>query len=291
MIDSILKQYKTLIDNRIDTLYPESREKFAKVIDASRYSLLLGGKRIRPILMLEFCRLCGGEIDDALDFAVALEFIHTYSLIHDDLPCMDNDDMRRGHPSCHVAYGEDIALLAGDALLTEAFSIAAKANVPSDRCVKAISVLAENSGVNGMLGGQVIDLSFVGNSPDEADLTEMYSKKTGCLLVSAAKIGCILAGANEEEIKNAASYAENVGLAFQVIDDILDAVGEEEVLGKRIGSDQKNAKTTFITIHGVEKSREIAKKLTDKALDALDYFKGDTQNLKAITEFLLKRNY
>ena len=291
MIDAIFTEYKNLIENRINELYPESCEKYAKVVEASRYSLLLGGKRIRPILMLEFCKLCSGKVADTLDFAVALEFIHTYSLIHDDLPCMDDDNMRRGKPSCHIAFGEDTALLAGDALLTEAFNIAAKANVPAERCVKAISVLAENAGVGGMIGGQVMDLAFEKESPNAHSLKEMYLKKTSCLLVSAAVIGCIIAGAEPEKIIAAEEYAKNLGLAFQIIDDILDAVGNQEILGKPIGSDQKNQKTTFVTIYGVEKAREIAAEHTNKAKSALDKFNGDTENLKIITDFLLNRSY
>ena len=291
MINTLLNDYRNLIDNRIDELYPETDIEYSSVIKAMRYSLLLGGKRIRPILMLEFCKLCGGKLEDALDFAVALEFIHTYSLIHDDLPCMDNDDMRRGKPSCHIAFGEDIALLAGDALLNEAFCVASNAKVGPDRAVKAISVLAENAGVNGMLGGQVIDLSFVKNKPKEKELSQMYLKKTGALLVSAAKIGCILAGADENDINNAEIFANKLGLAFQVIDDILDYIGDQELLGKPIGSDDKNGKTTYVTLFGLEKAKLIAEDLSNEALDILKKFNGDTTNLELITNFLLNRNY
>lgn len=290
MINKLLNDYRKIIDNRIDELLPKSEEN-NEVIKAMRYSLLLGGKRIRPILMLEFCKLCGGKVEDTLDFAVALEFIHTYSLIHDDLPCMDNDNMRRGKPSCHIAFGEDIALLAGDALLNEAFTVASKSNVPTERAIKAISVLAENAGVKGMLGGQVLDLSFLKNTPNEKSLTEMYLKKTGALLVSAAKIGCILAGANEKDTNNAVLFSEKLGLAFQVIDDILDFEGEEEILGKPIGSDDKNGKTTFVTIHGLENSKKIAEDLTNQALNILENFDGDCGNLKMLTNFLLNRKY
>lgn len=291
MISALLNDYKLIIENRIDELYPETSAENLSVIKAMRYSLLLGGKRIRPILLIEFCKLCGGKLEDALDFAVALEFIHTYSLIHDDLPCMDNDDMRRGKPSCHIAFGEDMALLAGDALLNEAFCVASNANVSCEKAVKAIGVLAYNAGINGMLSGQVLDLSFVKNPPLEKELREMYLKKTGALLVSAAKIGCILAGADENDIKNATIYAEKLGLAFQVIDDILDYIGDEEVLGKPIGSDDKNGKTTYVTLFGLEKAKKIAEDLSNEALQILKEFKGDTTNLELLTNFLLNRNY
>lgn len=291
MIDSLLKNRKVLIENRIEQLLPSSCEKYGKVIDASRYSLILGGKRIRPILMIEFCQLFGGDINSVLDFAIALEMIHTYSLIHDDLPCMDNDDLRRGKPSCHKAFGEDTALLAGDGLLTEAFSIAAKADIPPERSVKAIKTLAEMSGFYGMLGGQAIDLSLVGKITDIETLSEMYSKKTGCLLRAAAVIGCIVAGAGDNDIQKADNFAQKVGLAFQIIDDILDTVADQNLLGKPIGSDEKNDKTTFVSILGVEKSREIAANLTKEALEILDGFCGDTTNIKALTEYLLQRNY
>ena len=250
-----------------------------------------GGKRIRPVIMMEFCRLCGGNPRDALDFAVALEMIHTYSLIHDDLPCMDNDDMRRGKPSCHKAFGEDIALLAGDTLLTEAFFICANAPVSSDKVLKAVSFLSSNAGVHGMIGGQVLDLSFEENKPDAMDLQDMYMRKTAALLIAAASIGCIAAGKDDEEtLKSAAKYGYNLGLAFQIIDDILDVTANEKVLGKPIGSDDKNNKTTFVSLYGLDKAFAIAAELSNMALDALDEIGGDTEALYEITNYLLDRN-
>ena len=291
MIDSLFNDYKALIEKRIDELIPQTDQKYAKVIDASRYSLMLGGKRIRPIIMIEFCRLFGGDVKDVLDFAIALEMIHTYSLIHDDLPCMDNDDIRRGKPSCHKAFGEDTALLAGDGLLTEAFSIASNTKISPERTIKAINVLSKMSGFYGMLGGQAIDLSLVGIKPDIETLRDMYLKKTGCLLRSAAVIGAIIAGADDTDIEKADQYAINTGLAFQIIDDILDTVGDQNLLGKPVGSDQKNQKTTFVTLLGIEKCRSEAEKLTNQSLEILDSFAGDTTNIKAITKYLLNRNY
>lgn len=291
MINEILNSSKQMVENRIEELFPKTDTGYLAVAEAARYSLLSGGKRIRPAIMMEFCRLCGGKPEDALDFAVALEMIHTYSLIHDDLPCMDDDDMRRGRPSCHKAFGEDIALLAGDTLLTEAFFIAANANTSPEIALKAVSFLSSNAGLHGMIGGQVLDLSFEENTPDATALTDMYMRKTAALLIAAASIGCISAGADSEKnLKSAAKYGYNLGLAFQIIDDILDVTADEKKLGKPVGSDDKNNKTTFVSIYGVEKAFAIAAQLTNSALDALDEFEGNTERLYAITDYLLERN-
>ena len=291
MINELFGFYKPIIENRIDELLPETDSPYNEVVKASRYSLKLGGKRIRPIIMMEFCRLFGGDYKNALDFAIALEMIHTYSLIHDDLPCMDNDDFRRGKPSCHKAFSEDMALLAGDALLTEAFSVAANADVDDNVKVKAVLTLSQMAGFSGMLGGQVIDLSFVKNPPDLEALCDMYARKTGCLLRAAAIIGATVGGANEVEVNNADLFAQKVGLAFQIIDDILDVVADPELLGKPVGSDDKNQKTTFVSLLGLEGAKIEAKKLTDEALLILDGFNGNTENMKAITKYLLDRNF
>lgn len=259
---------------------------------AMKYSLLSGGKRIRPILLLEFYALCGGKGDNALNFAAALEMIHTYSLIHDDLPCMDNDDMRRGRPSCHKAFGEDTALLAGDALLTLAFKTAAETDgIPSDRVMKAIAVLAENAGISGMVGGQVEDLAFEKSGATIEQLRGMYLKKTSCLLSAGAVCGSILAGADEEELKYAAEYAEKLGLAFQIIDDILDCTSDEKTLGKPIGSDAKNGKTTYVTLLGIDGAKAEAERLSNEALTALCKIKGDNAALRELTANLLDRKF
>ena len=291
MINELFGFYKPIIENRIDELLPETDSPYNEVVKASRYSLKLGGKRIRPIIMMEFCRLFSGEYKNALDFAIALEMIHTYSLIHDDFACMDNDDFRRGKPSCHKAFSEDMALLAGDALLTEAFSVAANADVDDSVKVKAVLTLSQMAGFSGMLGGQVIDLSFVKNTPDLEALCDMYARKTGCLLRAAAIIGATVGGANEVDVNNADLFAQKVGLAFQIIDDILDVVADPELLGKPVGSDDKNQKTTFVSLLGLEGAKKEAKKLTDEALLILDGFNGNTENMKAITKYLLDRNF
>ena len=292
MITNLLNDYKVIFEQEIDRLYPTVNTNwYSEVVEASRYSLLLGGKRIRPILMLEFCKLFGGNTNDAINFAIALEMIHTYSLIHDDLPCMDNDDMRRGKPSCHIRFGEDIALLAGDTLLTESFKIAATSQAPDNLKIKAISVLAERAGLHGMIGGQVMDLSFEKNKPDLDSLRTMYIKKTGCLISAACEIGSIIGGATEEETIIAQNYAVNLGLAFQIIDDILDIIGDENLLGKPIGSDAQNGKTTFVSILGLEKAKEYALQLTNEALELLSKFNDDTKNLEMLTNYLLDRKF
>ena len=261
-----------------------------KVAEAMEYSLSAGGKRIRPVLTAEFCRICGGDAEAALPAACALEMIHTFSLIHDDLPCMDDDDMRRGKPSCHAAFGEAMALLAGDALLNYAYEVISCGDgLSAETKLALISELSKATGVNGMIGGQVIDTTFEGKMT-EAELLNMYSMKTGALLKTACKMGCIAAGAGDEKIAAAELYAEKLGLAFQIIDDILDVEGDEKLLGKPIGSDSDNGKTTYVTLNGTEKSRDAAEILTDEALNALEAFE-DTQFLKELTLFLLKRDH
>lgn len=260
-----------------------------KVAEAMEYSLSAGGKRIRPVLTLEFCRVCGGDPGAALPSACALEMIHTFSLIHDDLPCMDDDDMRRGKPSCHIAFGEPTALLAGDALLNLAYETVCGSSLSAETKIALIAELTRATGVNGMIGGQEIDTAFEGQM-DGSMLLDMYSMKTGALLKAACKMGCIAAGAVDEKIAAAELYAEKLGLAFQIIDDILDVTGDEKLLGKPIGSDSGNEKETFVSLNGIENSRKTAKTLTDEALSALEAFEN-TEFLKELTLFLLKREY
>ena len=280
MIDAFLKNFQAKIDARLDILLSETGQLYDENIRAARYSLLNGGKRIRPAILTEFYTLCGGADDCAMNFAAAIEMIHTYSLIHDDLPCMDNDDFRRGRPSCHKQFGESAALLAGDTLLTEAF-----------RVVKAITVLAASAGVAGMIGGQVIDLDGEKSGLTDATRLEMYRLKTGALIKAAAQIGCILAGGSEEDEENAIRYGENLGIAFQIIDDILDKEGDEALLGKPIGSDSKNEKVTIVDTIGIEKGRALAKEFTNGAISALECFEGNKEILMALTEYLLVRNF
>lgn len=262
-----LNQYVSLTEQALQNYLPE--EKQDSVTTAMRYSLLNGGKRLRASLVLEFCLSFGGSVQDALPFSAALEMIHAYSLIHDDLPCMDNDDVRRGKPSCHVAFGETTALLAGDGLLTKAFETAASASVSPEQIVRAISVLSKAAGHHGMIGGQRMDLENELSAPSIERIEETNLLKTGALICAAAELGCIAAAASQQVLLSAKEYAHNIGTAFQITDDILDCVGTEEVLGKPIGSDKQNNKTTYVSIFGIEKAREIAEQKITAAKQAI----------------------
>ena len=274
-INSALKEYLPAADDVVS--------------QAMRYSVENGGKRIRPALLLEFCRVCGGDYKKAVPFACALEMIHTYSLIHDDLPCMDNDDFRRGKPSCHIAFGEEYALLAGDALLTLAFETAMKSNLSAEITVKAAKELAKAAGVMGMVGGQVLDLQNEGKKVGVSDLQKTDELKTGELIRAACVLGCACAGADDKKIAAAEKYAHDIGIVFQIVDDILDVTSDEETLGKPIGSDEENQKSTYVSLLGIEKSRKTAEELTLNAQKALDAFDGDVTSLKDFAEKLKNR--
>lgn len=264
-----------------------------RLIDSMEYSLLAGGKRIRPLLVLEFCQLCGGSIEDAMPFACAVEMIHTYSLIHDDLPCMDNDDFRRGKSSNHKVYGEDTALLAGDALQALAFKTATS-NITKENAyntARAVNNLAEYCGANGMVGGQVIDLENEGKSSGIDILKEMDRKKTAAIIKSACEMGCIVAGADDEDIKRASVFGESIGLAFQIQDDILDVTADQSKLGKPVGSDKENEKSTYVSLLGLEECKSLVESLTAKAIDSLSGFKGDSSALKKLALSLSSREY
>lgn len=265
------------------------QDNVAKAMD---YSLEAGGKRIRPVLVLAFCNMCGGDYKKAAAPAAAIEMIHTFSLIHDDLPCMDDDDFRRGKPSCHKQFDEATAVLAGDALAIRPFEIIAKSAELSDTAkIRIIAELANSSGAEGMIGGQIIDIeNEKRNVVDEENLHTMYLLKTGKLIKTSCVMGCIAAGADDEKIKYAEKYAECLGMAFQIIDDILDVTGNEQLLGKPVGSDAEENKTTFVTIFGIEKAREEAEKYTKQAMDILDKF-DNNEFLKELTEYMLNRNY
>ena len=282
--------YLDSINNSIKNYLPVSVYGQDVISKAMTYSVNIGGKRIRPILTLEFCNLCCGDYKKAISFACAVEMIHTYSLIHDDLPCMDDDDMRRGQPSNHKKFGEANALLAGDALLTHAFTALTKSdNVPTENIIKAVEVLSECAGVNGMIGGQVLDLKNEGKMISSDELVTTHNLKTGALIKAACVLGCLAGNGTDEQIKAAENYAVNLGLAFQVIDDILDVTGDEATLGKPIGSDYINEKTTFVTLYGVEKSFEIAKEYTENAVKNLSVFKNETAFLTNLAYKLIDR--
>ena len=265
-----------------------------KVYEAMRYSLLGAGKRVRPNLTLLFCELCGGDVQAALPLACAVEMIHTYSLIHDDLPCMDDDDMRRGKPSNHVMFGEDIALLAGDGLLTKAFELCllpeTVADLGYERAAKAAACLAKLAGPSGMVGGQCIDLMTEGKEVSQAELQDMVMGKTVALLQAACVMGVISGGGSDTQQKAAAAYAEGVGMAFQIQDDILDVVGDPGLLGKNVGVDSKNGRFTYVTLYGLEGAKKLVNSYTEKALVALRDFSGDTQPLRDFAVQLSRRS-
>lgn len=289
MTDEILLEYRTQIEAALEKYLPapDNNDHAGEVVKAMRYSLLSGGKRIRPVLTLAFCALCGGSVSAALPFACAIEMVQTYSLIHDDMPCMDDDDMRRGKPSNHKVFGEDIALLAGDGLLTKAFEVALSA--PSETAAKGALTLAQYIGDRGMVGGQCIDLKTEGESADLSLVKEMYLGKTVALISAACQMGCIAAGAPEDEINAAAAYAEGLGMAFQIRDDILDVTGSAEKLGKNIGMDIAHDKRNFVSLLGVEKSQALVEEYTDSAVKALEKFSGDATFLRDLAVGLAAR--
>ena len=274
----------TEIERELLSYLPEKDGYIDTVVDAMEYSLSAGGKRIRPMLTLAFAKVCGGNAEAAMPFACAIEMIHTYSLIHDDLPCMDDDDMRRGKPTNHKVFGEAAAVLAGDGLLTLAFETvsgekAQKLN-GAEKCLKAARLLSSRAGAEGMIGGQMIDLESENRQVSAERLRIMDSKKTGALIRAACLLGCISAGANEACFEAAATYAEKIGLAFQIVDDMLDVTSDEATLGKPIGSDLENNKSTYVSLLGLEECRRLTAKLTDEAIDCLSVFEGDTGFLR-----------
>ena len=265
------------------------------VAEAMAYACAGGGKRIRPVLVLEFCRLCGGDPAAAMPFAAALEMIHSYSLVHDDLPCMDNSPMRRGRPSTHTVYGETMALLAGDGLLNLAFETALnpanRSELPAEWVLGAASALADAAGIEGMVGGQTIDLQSEGKEIDLSVLEELQRGKTAALLIAACVMGARLAGATPEQEQAARVYGENIGLSFQIIDDILDVTATAEKLGKPVGSDSENDKNTYVSLLGMEQAQNLAKQRTDEALEALSVFGDQAASLRQLAEALLTRDH
>lgn len=282
------EEYLALINEALDGFVPLCGDERDLVAKAMRYSLKNGGKRVRPVLLLEFTRVCGGDVNAALPLACALEMIHTYSLIHDDLPCMDDDDFRRGQPSCHKQFGEATALLAGDGLLTLAFSVASKALLAPERLLPCLTTLADAAGYLGMIGGQTMDLQHEEQTISAELLRATDRLKTGQLICAACRIGCLAAGAGQEKIDAAQCYAENIGLAFQIVDDLLDITGSAEELGKPIGSDEEKNKSTYPALLGLDESRRLVGELTEQALNALRCF-DDAAFLASFAEKLAKR--
>ncbi|SHJ40092.1 farnesyl-diphosphate synthase [Dethiosulfatibacter aminovorans DSM 17477] len=291
-------EFKTWLNTKIkktekylEIYLPEKDNRQKKIYESMRYSLFAGGKRIRPVLMMETFSMFNEDEDSIMPFACALEMIHTYSLIHDDLPAMDDDDYRRGKPTNHKVYGDAMAILAGDGLLNKAFETVSQnmtsMKIPAERILKSLEILSTASGTEGMIGGQVTDM-FVEERTMEY-LEYMHKLKTGALIRAACEIGATAGGATEEEISKLSDYARYLGLAFQVKDDILDFTADEEELGKPVGSDEKNAKLTYITLVGLEESQRILEDYTEKAVASLGIFGDRADRLREIAEYLLIR--
>jgi len=277
------------INERLSEVIVTGGESYIKLLESIRYSLLAGGKRIRPIICVKFCEAAGGKPEAALDAACAIEMMHTYSLVHDDLPCMDDSDMRRGKPSNHIKYGEFTATLAGDALQASAFGVLLGAGLPPATAVEMAGILAEASGPHGICGGQYLDLQGVWQPLTKEILTEIHIMKTAALMSAGAKIGVIAAGGSPEQVRAAEEYALAVGFAFQVRDDVLDSTAMEQELGKPLGSDLENNKMTYATLLGIGRCEEIINQETEKAIAALDGVFEDTRFLTWLARMLAER--
>lgn len=300
-IKTYLDEKRKLIDSYLESYFSIPSEP-SVLYKAMRYSLFAGGKRIRPILALSSYEACGGDPKNIIPYASALELIHTYSLIHDDLPSMDNDDLRRGKPTSHKVFGEAMAILAGDALLTEAFLMLTNNPPPPPLVkeglyketkpsflIKVIREVALSAGVHGMVGGQAMDISSENSQPDRDTLTFIHLHKTAALITASVRMGGILADSDDDKLKALTKYGENIGLAFQIIDDILDIEGNAEELGKTAGSDMKMKKMTYPSLYGIKKSRKEAENLISEAIDALSLFSSEADQLRGIAHYLIQR--
>ncbi len=291
-LDRYLKERAALVERALAQVVPEPSGPDARLFEAMRYSLLGGGKRLRPILALASCEAVGGAPERAIGFACAVEMIHNYSLIHDDLPCMDDDDLRHGHPTNHKVYGVAMATLAGDGLLTDAFKVLARSasdGVPSSVVLQTVADLAHAAGSAGMVGGQVIDLQSEGRTLTLDELKHLHAKKTGALFHASIVCGARLGGAADAQLASLGEFARALGLAFQVVDDLLDVEATTEQMGKRTGKDEAAGKATFPTLLGIEKSWQFARELEHQAQQALTGFGADADPLRAIATFVVER--
>ena len=285
-----MEGYRAVIEDFFAAQCVASDEPYARLLEAMRYSLTAGGKRLRPVLTLEFCRLCGGDMAAALPAACGVELLHTYSLIHDDLPCMDDDDLRRGKPSNHKVFGECTALLAGDALQALAFEAVLSAPLAPERVLRCGQILSHAAGHAGICGGQQLDLEWEGRALSRGELMEIHLRKTSALIRAACLMGAAAAGGTPAQEEAARRYADALGLAFQIRDDMLDVIGDEATFGKPIGSDKAEDKTTFVDLLGLDGcGREIAR-LTEEAVAALDIFGGEADFLIALSRGMETRN-
>ena len=284
-----LKEYKALIDTKLAEYFRADDMPQAGLFEAMRYSLNAGGKRIRPILVLEFCRITGGDCYKALPVACAIEMLHTYSLIHDDLPCMDNDDLRRGKPTNHIVYGECTATLAGDALQAEAFGTILRSELPAEARAECARILADAVGADGMCGGQFLDMIGENKLLTADELDEINSRKTGALLIAACTMGVAAAGGNEKQSEAARRFGAAIGAAFQIRDDMLDVISTSEQLGKPIGSDAQEHKNTYMALYGAERCMKMIEKLTEVAKAALNEAFDDTAFLCDLADSMVTR--
>jgi geranylgeranyl diphosphate synthase type II len=295
MLKQYCKEKMNLIDKTLNDLLPKEQGYNETIFEAMRYSLFAGGKRLRPILLMAAAEAIGSKGTNYLHIACGMEMIHTYSLIHDDLPAMDNDDYRRGKLTNHKVYGEATAILAGDALLTMAFRILAgianNKGIDARLVLQIIDEIADAAGVNGMIGGQVVDIESENKSIDSDTLVYIHTHKTGALYCASLRCGAILAGASDKQISALTRYAEYLGLAFQITDDILDVEGDSEKLGKETGSDEKKQKATYPAMFGLDRSKSMAREAVDKAIEQLCIFNEEADLLRDIAEYLLERDH
>ncbi len=294
LYNDVLERYRQSIEQALPAFLPaDSTASQKTVYEAMNYACTDGGKRLRPVLVMEFCRLCGGNPVAALPFACAVEMIHSYSLVHDDLPCMDNSPLRRGKPSVHAAYGEDMALLAGDGLLTRAFEVMlspdSRGDMSPERALRAAFALADAAGAKGMVGGQVIDLQSEGKAISLAELETLQRGKTAALIAAACEMGCHIGGGTPQEIEAARRFGTELGLGFQIVDDILDVTSTPEALGKPVGGDEKNAKVTYVSLLGLKGAANLAAERTEKAVLALAPFGEEGAALCSLARALLER--
>lgn len=289
----VLKEKINYIETLLNEYMPKEEGYQQTIMKAMNYSLKAGGKRLRPILTLESCKIVGGKEEDAIPFAMAIEMIHTYSLIHDDLPALDNDDLRRGKPTNHKVFGDGMATLAGDALLNYAFEIMLSSSIDkedSNKYLKAMNEIAKHAGIYGMIGGQVVDVESENKIIDKDKLDFIHLNKTAAIIVGCMRAGAIIGGATQDQLERITRYGKNIGLSFQIVDDILDITGDEEKLGKNIGSDVENHKSTYPSLLGIEKSREIAIKLIEDGKASIEGLSSDINFLNQLGDYIISRD-
>lgn len=291
---TVLKERVIYIEELLNKYMPKEEGYQKTIMESMNYSLSAGGKRLRPILTLEACKIVGGNEKDAIPFAVAIEMIHTYSLIHDDLPALDNDDLRRGRKTNHIVYGEDMAILAGDALLNYAFEVMLSSSLGKsnpEKYLRAINEIAKSSGIYGMIGGQVVDVQSENEQIPKEKLDYIHNNKTAAIIIGCMRAGAIIGDANEEQIDEITKYAKNIGLSFQIVDDILDIVGDEVKLGKKVGSDINNNKSTYPSLLGLKKSKEISNELISEAKKSIEKLSENVEFLNGLADYIIAREY